>query len=193
MDLLSALRRSRTRRRTGQPTRCVRTMPPRSPDAARSCGRARSRERSELNDHRTGARRRCRPMRCGHPSSRGAETSAADVGSEPCRRRAHWWEHPGRVRAWPDAAAQIERADRAEAGTSEERSSQMTDRSAEPVPSRGGGAVVCVRCRAFEVSAAQRRPRRRSMSDASSSSLSSRRSRRIVPASSRAWQRSFHS
>ena len=42
MVLLVPLRRSRTRRRTGQPTRCVRTMPPRSPDAARNGGRARS-------------------------------------------------------------------------------------------------------------------------------------------------------
>jgi len=144
MDLLSALRRSRTRRRTGQPTRCVRTMPPRSPDAARGCGRARSGERSELNDHRTGARRRRRPMRCGHPSFRGAETSAAGVGASPAVVD-RTGGAPGRFRAGPthppSSSEPVEPS-----WTSEERSSQMR-RSvgrARPEPGRRRRGVRAV-------------------------------------------------
>jgi hypothetical protein len=193
MVLLSALRRSRTRRRTGQPTRCVRTMPPRSPDAARVAAEPGPvRALRELNDHRTGARRRCRSM-----AVRASLLSWRGDFRRRCRERAlpssiALGEHPEDSelarRPRPHRASRSSRVRHPRSVPH-----RCVDRSAEPVPNRGGGAVVCVRYRAFEVSAAQRRPRRRSMSDASSSSLSSRRSRRIVPASSRAWQRSFHS
>ena len=122
-------------------------------DAARNGGRARSDERvSELNDHRTGARRRCRPMRCGHPSFRGAETSAADLGSElqPSSIALRW-----STRKIPSLARRTRphrgRAGRAELDIRGAFLTDETDRSAEPVPNRGGGAVVCVRYRAFEV------------------------------------------
>ncbi len=199
MDLLCALRRSRTRRRTGQPTRCVRTMPPRSPDAARDMRPSPVRMRALRAERSPGGRSPPVSTRCGEgiPPFVARRLPPPVSRSEPRRRRSHWVEHPEESEPGPthppSSSEPVEPS-----WTSEERPSQMTDRSAEPVPRsgrrrRGERAVSRVRGEANCTPVTQRSPRRRSMSDASSSSLSSRRSRRIVPASCRAWQRSFHS
>ena len=127
----------------GSSTRCVRTMPPRSPDAARKGGRARSDERvsverspdgrsppvstdavrASLLSWRGDFRRRCR------------ERATAVVDRTPVEHPED--SEPGPTHT-PSSSEPVEPS-----WTSEERSSQMTDRSAEPVPRLGAEAPWC--------------------------------------------------
>ena len=88
-------------------------------------------------------------MRCGHPSFRGAETSAAEVGSEPCRRRSHWVEHPDKSEPGP---TQPPRWSEPVEPSWIIRGAFLTDAPiGRPSPSRTGAEApwLCVRYRAF--------------------------------------------
>jgi hypothetical protein len=134
-------------------TRCVRTDATSSLDTARVAAEPGPERVRTLNDHRAGARRRCRPKTAeGIPPFVARRFPPPVLGASPLSPIASALRTPDVRMTARRTRPHRERAGRAEAGHREECSSQDADRFSRARPETGSGGAVVVRAEcAFEV------------------------------------------